>query len=471
MVLARRSLAGALALLASACLPAAERQLRGDLERGGQQLAELPDFDAQPLGDDWDSPADFDGSPEAYVEYALAHDRSLRASWERWRAATHRIASERRLPMPSITYGGFVSSVETRVGPQRHRLSVRQSFPWPGVLTAGADAAAMQARVMQREFEAAALEVRARVLTAYWRLWAVRGVRAIQAEQAELLEALSEAARARLTIGKASLADVQQLDLGRARLDDAILGLDEAEHEAAAMLLASVGAPPQSETPTRAEPPELELPSQGEAQLRGGLADHPRLARWRDQAAASDLRVREARNARLPGFAFGVDWIEVGPARMPNVADSGKDAVVINVGIELPLWQSNYAQDQKAHQADAAAARAEWAAARDRAAADLAVALSSIRDSARRATLHERTLIPQAQGVLESQLGEYVSGQSELAAILLAERDLLELRLELVRIHANHAIAWAELERIAGRSVDGASEPEPARPEEESNHE
>ena len=154
-----------------------------------------------------------------------------------------------------------------------------------------------------------------------------------------------------------------------------------------------------------------------------------------------------------------------------NVADSGKDAVVINVGIELPLWQSNYAQDQKAHQADAAAARAEWAAARDRAAADLAVALSSIRDSARRATLHERTLIPQAQGVLESQLGEYVSGQSELAAILLAERDLLELRLELVRIHANHAIAWAELERIAGRSVEGASEPEPARPEEESNHE
>ena len=35
-----------------------------------------------------------------------------------------------------LTYGGFIRSVETRVGPQRHRLGAMQWFPWPTRLNA-----------------------------------------------------------------------------------------------------------------------------------------------------------------------------------------------------------------------------------------------------------------------------------------------------------------------------------------------
>src|SRR5690606_25935630 len=142
-------------------------------------------------------------------------------------------------------------------------------------------------------------------------------------------------------------------------------------------------------------------------------------------------------------------------ARMPNVADSGKDALSASVGIDLPLWQRNYAEDQHAAQPEAAAARPAWAASRDRAAAELSAVLSRIRDTARRAALHETTLIPQAEGALESTLGNYTTGDAELASILLAERELLELRLTLVQLHAEHALAWADLEAIVGRPVAG----------------
>jgi hypothetical protein len=37
---------------------------------------------------------------------------------------------------------------------------------------------------------------------------------------------------------------------------------------------------------------------------------------------------------------------------------------------------------------------------------------------------------------------------------LLAERELLELRLAAVQLHAEHAVAWAELEAIVGRPVE-----------------
>ena len=82
-----------------------------------------------------------DGSLSSYVAFALARSPELRASFERWRAATMRISRARRIPEPIIKYSYFVRSVETRVGPQEHKLSLMQAFPWPTALSAGADAA------------------------------------------------------------------------------------------------------------------------------------------------------------------------------------------------------------------------------------------------------------------------------------------------------------------------------------------
>ncbi|KIG14463.1 Heavy metal RND efflux outer membrane protein, CzcC family protein [Enhygromyxa salina] len=468
---ANTTLAGVLVVgLSTACAGSAQRSMQAELERAGVGLAAVPQAGSNaPLGNEGAASElpRFDGTPEPYVTYALVQSHELRASWERWRAATHRVARERRMPSPTLTYAVFVSPVETRVGPQRHRLGVHQRFPWPGELLAGADAATAAARVEQRKFEAAALELRARVLVAYWQLWTLREIEVVEREQLELYESLIEIARGRLEVGQASLANVQQLELGRARLADQIDGLREAQRAAQAALLGAVAAPPDTPTPTTSQLPTLVQPRASEASLRQALVDHPSLGRWQAQAEVGDLRVKEARHARAPGFSVGVDWVEVGPARMDNVADSGKDAVSISVGLELPLWQRNYAEDQRAAQADAAAARAEWAATRDRATAQLGAALSQIRDTARRAALHEDTLIPQAQSALESTLGGYATGDVQFAAILLAERELLELRLAAVQLHAQHAIAWADLEAIVGRSVAGqsAAQPQDPRPE------
>src|SRR5690606_18331400 len=158
--------------------------------------------------------------------------------------------------------------------------------PWPGELLAGADAAAATARVAQREFEAEALEIRAEVLEAYWRLWLIREAQGVEREQLELYEAIAEPARSRLELGRSSLADVQQIDLGRARLADQIDGLGESEAKAEALLIGAVAAPPDTEAPTRAAVPELALPTLDAPQLRMSLADHPLLERWHEQASA-----------------------------------------------------------------------------------------------------------------------------------------------------------------------------------------
>src|SRR5690606_14644794 len=106
--------------------------------------------------DETDAPAP-DGSLGSYVRYAVTESPALRASLERWRAAALRIEPARRLPDPMVSYGFYALPVQTRVGPQRHRLSVRQDVPWPTKLTAAANAQSLRARAAQRRFEAQAL--------------------------------------------------------------------------------------------------------------------------------------------------------------------------------------------------------------------------------------------------------------------------------------------------------------------------
>ena len=83
-------------------------------------------------------------------------------------------------------------------------------------------------------------------------------------------------------------------------------------------------------------------------------------------------------------------------------------------------------------------------------------ALSTLRDSARRAELYQHTLLPQAHAALESVLGAYASGGGSVAAALLAQREILEIDLAYERARAEHGAAWARLEAAVGRPLERA---------------
>jgi outer membrane protein TolC len=106
-----------------------------------------------------------------------------------------------------------------------------------------------------------------------------------------------------------------------------------------------------------------------------------------------------------------------------------------------------------AARAESAAHRADRDAALQTADAQLEAAISAVRDAQRRIDLYRNTLIPQAETTFQSVLGGYQTGRSTVASALLAQRDLLELQLELARNRARHARAWAVLEAVVGRTV------------------
>jgi outer membrane protein TolC len=389
----------------------------------------------------------------------LERNPEIRAGFERWQASVQRISRARRLPEPTIGFGYFVQSVETRVGPQQARISLQQAFPWPTRLTAGADAASTQARAMQRRFEAQSLTVAQRVATAYWNLWQVRTTRAIYREHLEVIRSLSESVRARMSTGAAMLADLQQIDLAAARIENSIRGMDEAERAAEAQLRAAVGVTSEFSLTTPQGPGRANLPVESSEELASLVRAHPMVESLGLLAEASDATARAEGAERYPSFTVSADWIITGEAAMPDVEGSGRDAVIVGAGIRVPLWQGSYGDSVAAAEADSRAQRAEQRALLDRKEAELATTLANLRDAARRVDLYRMTLVPQAETAYESVLGAYTVGRGTVAQALLAQRDLLELRVELERTRADHARAWARLEDLVGREL--AREPEP----------
>jgi outer membrane protein TolC len=444
-LLAERILLVSILSLSTACASSFEKRARGRLGASDFWPEREPAREA-------DEPPNLDGSLAGYLAEAMRDHPELEAAYETWRAKVHAIARTRRLPDPTFSYGYFVRNVETRVGPQRHKFSVRQMLPWPSKLRAGANAAAGHADAAERAFEARVLALRYRIANAYWKLWLVRRTQVIHVDHKQLLNDLAESVRTRIAIGRASLADVSQIDLRVTRMDDAIDGLSEKIATNRAALLAAASAPGDAKAPTNEPAPSPAAPATDEQTLRTAAYAHPRVRRLDFMADASDDRATRADKEGLPSFVLGFDYIETGPAAV-DMPDSGKDPMIVSLGVSIPLWRSSYRSEGDKARAEAASFRAASEAAKLRVEAELQDALSHVRDSARRIHLYQKTLIPQADGVYEAVVGAYQTGDATLAALLLAQADVLELRIQLAEAHANHGRAWAHLEHVVGREV------------------
>lgn len=420
------------------------RALNADLKPVADRMDPAPERDAPVSG----------ARLEDYLDHAMTRSPALRASYERWRAEVARVGASDALPNPTLSYGLFVRSVETRVGPQRHRFGLRQRVPWPDARAASAEIAQTGAQAAQRRFEAQALRVRQRVGEAWWRLWAIAQTRTVRREQLVLLQQLADSARGRLEVGKASVSELNQLDLARAQLSDTLDALDARERSASARLNAAVGAPAQDAAPVRLPGAFAEaLPDEDDATLLAAAAQHP-LVRERSTRAAQSRAIRRRAEAdRYPNLTLGVDYIETGERADMAPADNGKDPVLATVAVELPIWLDAYAAAERSAERAERANNAERDAAQDDLHAQVLDALATLRDTHRRIRLFRDTLIPQAETAYAAVLGDYETGRAPIATMLIAFRALLDLRLGLIGAQADHARAWVWLESAVGRPV------------------
>jgi len=278
------------------------------------------------------------GTLGEYVVFALERNPAVRAAHGMWLAAKTRVITESSLDDPMVTYGHFLEEVETRVGPQRDRLSVMQKIPAPPKLSLRGRAAAEAAAVAEQEYKATALDVAMKVKTAYYELWYVEKAAAITRENRDLLRNFVKIAQAQLRVAKATQQDVLKAQVELDKMENDLIVLEEQWEALLAGFNALLYRPLSSEVKL---PDDLDV-STDVTRLNDlydkAVKKRPEILKANAAVNRGKTMLTLAKLKKIPDLTLGVDWIMVSSATAGNPPDSGKDAVQMSFGFNFPIW-------------------------------------------------------------------------------------------------------------------------------------
>ncbi|MFP4058558.1 MAG: TolC family protein [Candidatus Brocadiia bacterium] len=414
------------------------------------------------------APAELPAEPslEAYQRRAMAVNPGLEAAFQRCLAALERVPQATALPEPRLAYAYYVEEVQTRVGPQDHRVGVMQAFPWFGTLELRGEEALEGARAAWRRVEAARLALAYRVAEPYAELYYLGRAIAIARETAELLEYIESVARSRYRVNAAPFADVIRAQVELSTVEDRLRSLEDRREPIAARLNAALHRPARSPVPLPSALPRRRLDASDEEVLAALREASPELQALGHEVARGRAALALARKSRWPDLSLGLSTIVTGSA-ITDTPGSGRDAVMAEVGIELPIWRAKYAAQEREAEARLAAAEHTLAERRDALAAETQQALFDLRDAERKIALYRDSLLPRAEQALQATQTAYKGGKASLADLIDAQRVQLDFRLALHRALADRAQRLALLHKLVGRPLPTRQAPPPEKPREE----
>lgn len=390
---------------------------------------------------------------EDYLGVAAERSPALRAAYHEWRSALERSDYAGSPPEPVLSYTRFIENIETRVGPQNQRLSLRQSYPWFGTLSARKDVALEEAKAAYSRFESERLRTFYQVKSAFYEFYFLGRNIDLTGENLELLKFWESVARTKYKTALRQYPDVIRAQVELGKLEDLLLSLEDEVEPAAARLRAALDLPDSTVLPVPREVVVKERELNGPDVLKAVMEHNPDLRSLRHITDKEDAAVRLAEKSYFPDFVFGVDYIETGEAIDLATPESGKDAWAVGISVKLPIWFGKY----KAMTSEAKARRMRAEYRLQEAENKLEALAEKVKfehdDALRKVRLYRDGLVPKAEQSLNASYTAYQAGELDFLNVLDAQRRLLDFQLQLERSISTLGIKQAEIEMITGRPI------------------
>ncbi len=352
------------------------------------------------------------------------------------------------LPDPTVSYGHYFEEVETRVGPQTHRVGVRQRLPWFGKLSLAKDAAGERAAAASERLRATRLDVAVRVTRAFADYAYLAEAVRVTEERHMLLASLEEVTRARYATGEASYGELMKAQISVARVEDALATIRARRAAASSGLAAAVGLSEDAMLPWPDAIPEAAVPVTSGAieqlEERG-----PDLLALEHEVRAARHDRRLAGQAFVPDLTLGVDYIATDDAAMP-VDESGKDALIGTASVSVPLWFGKHTAAVRQAEAVLEAMERQVEQRTHDLRAEVRGSVFELEDTARKIVLYGDRLIPAAVQSVGATEASYRAGGADFDALVAAHEVALEFELALARSRADLLVDTAELARLTG---------------------
>ncbi|MDT8446534.1 MAG: TolC family protein [bacterium] len=345
----------------------------------------------------------------------------------------------------------FIEPIETRLGPQDRIISISQKLPFPGWTSKAEDAAQLEAQAAEYRLKVVERKIRRDVKATYYDLWQFAAMPELLGEIQEVIERLVQMGsiesqrnqnlldsifEAQARAGESAYQLLEMQD----RLTDAQVRLNHLLGRGGEPLVEQVAAPPL---------PHFERPL--EPLIDRALAQYPGLLALQAQAQADRLKAQlEGSKANAPALELGINYFQIGPSANASLADSGKDAYNLSLGISLP-WGSGKNQGRfKAAQFAQERSASEYEEMAQQVREQVAQHYNHVVNAQRMIKLFEEKILPPARraGSLNERL--YSAGQKNIGKVLMSKAQLLDLEVRYLKAQAAYLKSLTDLEEWVG---------------------
>ncbi|NAS31443.1 TolC family protein [Flavobacteriaceae bacterium R38] len=282
---------------------------------------------------------------EGYLNEALKNNPRLQSLQYKYESAVEKVSEAGSLPNTTFETGYFIQETETRVGPQRLRVSAKQKFPWFGTLDAKKKSAAAFAESELQNIELIGRKLVLDVKKQYYHLYENKAGLHILERNLEILKTDEKLALTELENDRSTLVDVLKIRIKINDIENQITSYAqelETKKKTFNILLnrdSSVNVTVQDS-----------ITLEENVFTREQLINNPRLIQLetiKDGLLKSEIA---AQKEGLPAIGVGLDYILVDELSFVNPIDNGKDIIIPSVSVSVPLFSKKYSSKRKQYQ-------------------------------------------------------------------------------------------------------------------------
>ena len=383
-----------------------------------------------------------------YLETAAKNNAALKAKFNEYNATLEKIPQVGTLPDPLLTFGYFIMPVETKNGPQQAKISFTQMFPWFGTLNNKEDVLINAAKAKYEDFEEARSNLFFEIKSNYYDLYFINKGIDITLENIRVLKTFKRLAIIKIEAGTASGVDALRAEMELADIENKLALLKDNWYVNAVKFnnLLNVEKNSSIQIPETLWMDDLGYSKQ--AVIDSLSINNHQLKSLDFMHRSFESNRRLAKKEGTPNIIIGADYTSIGNNGLSP--ESGKDALLIKVGITIPLYRKKYSamvneailqqqiiENKKVDKINVLGTFFEKV-------------YSEYTDANRRIVLFEKQniLATRAIKLLEN---EYASNGKNFEEILRMDKSLLKYSLELEKARADKQASIAFINYLMGR--------------------
>ena len=384
-----------------------------------------------------------------YLEEMKRENAKIAAARRKWMASLQESHIEGSLPDPKLSLKYFKREIETRVGPQEWSVALSQRIPGRGKLSAKASAALSKARIHYWKYVDTLLSRKHELFRLYAEYFYLARSIEVSKEIISLVQDLEKVALTAYKADRSSYDNVLTAQIEVSKIRDRLASMQDRGSSICARIegLLNRDRISNKDLPWPSKLPETEtLPE--EAVLLRALEKNPKFLMNGAAKQRAKSSLRWANRSDRPDLTLGIQYISTDEAGNSLLPESGKDPLILNFAVNLPLNRGKYrAMRKRAKSQLRSAEREEEQRLYDLRAA-LEEALFQWRDGQRRSKLYQRHLIPSAEQALKVARREFVVDGSNFPTLVDNERNLYEYKIALERAKVDSFIAQSKISTL-----------------------